>query len=104
MTFHQWLADNNACKEALDWVGDKSLEQSWAECENGEWMAWLIFLLGTWTDACATARRACDEAVVTARRTYDGACAPAWRAYADNLRAALPNFVAAASAALEEKP
>ena len=31
----------NACSEAIEWVGDKSLEQAWNTCHRGDWMLWL---------------------------------------------------------------
>jgi len=31
----------NACSEAVEWVGRKSLKTAWAECERGDWMLWL---------------------------------------------------------------
>ena len=30
-----------ACAEAREWVGDRTLEQAWAECESPDWMLWL---------------------------------------------------------------
>jgi hypothetical protein len=30
-----------ACREAVDWVGDRELPQAWAECERADWMLWL---------------------------------------------------------------
>lgn len=31
----------NACQEAVDWVGDKTLEEAWNTCHRGDWMLWL---------------------------------------------------------------
>ena len=31
----------NACSEAIEWVGDKSVEQAWNTCHRGDWMLWL---------------------------------------------------------------
>ena len=31
----------NACQEAIEWVGDKSLEQAWNTCHRGDWMLWI---------------------------------------------------------------
>ena len=40
-TFKQLLIELNACKPAIEWAGDKTIEQVVAECDNGEWLAWL---------------------------------------------------------------
>lgn len=31
----------NACHKAIEWVGDKSLEEAWNTCHRGDWMLWL---------------------------------------------------------------
>jgi len=40
-TFKDKLEEMNACPEAIDWVGDKTLKQAWDQCERGDWMMWL---------------------------------------------------------------
>jgi hypothetical protein len=30
-----------ACQDALDWVGDKTLQEAWETCPRGDWMLWL---------------------------------------------------------------
>ena len=35
------LTKLKACKPALDWVGDKTIEQAWNECQRGDWLLWL---------------------------------------------------------------
>ena len=30
-----------ACADAREWVGDRTLDQAWAECERPDWMLWL---------------------------------------------------------------
>ena len=32
----------NACKESIEWVGDKTIEQAINECPRGDWMLWLF--------------------------------------------------------------
>ena len=39
--FKETLKEMSACLEAVEWVGDRTLEQAWAECERGDWMFWL---------------------------------------------------------------
>jgi len=29
-----------ACEEGLEWLGDRTLAEMWAECERGDWMLW----------------------------------------------------------------
>lgn len=41
MTFAEQLRKMKACPEAVAWVGDKTLQQAWTECERGDWMTWL---------------------------------------------------------------
>ena len=40
-SFHDKLIELNACEEAIQWVGDKTLERAWKECHRGDWMLWL---------------------------------------------------------------
>jgi hypothetical protein len=34
------LIELDACKDACDWVEDRTIEQAWNECERGGWMLW----------------------------------------------------------------
>lgn len=45
-TLQELLKDLDACKRARDWVGDKTIEQSVAECPRGDWMLWLASEVG----------------------------------------------------------
>lgn len=40
MTLKEQLISWNACKEAIDWVGDKELLFAWATCKRYDWMLW----------------------------------------------------------------
>jgi hypothetical protein len=42
MTFREQLEKLRACHEALIWVGNSSLEESWETCNNTEWMLWIL--------------------------------------------------------------
>lgn len=42
MTFRRQLIRLGACKEALKWVGNKTLAQAWRECEYACRMEWLV--------------------------------------------------------------
>lgn len=47
MTFIEQLKQHDACEDALEWVGDKSLPEAWATCQNGDWMLWLLWNFNT---------------------------------------------------------
>ncbi len=42
MTFREQLEKLEACKSALIWVKDKTIEQAWETCENSQWMFWIL--------------------------------------------------------------
>ena len=41
MKFKQLLRELDACQEAIDWVGDKTIEQAVEQCDRGDWFRWL---------------------------------------------------------------
>lgn len=68
-----------ACAEAVEWVGDRTLEQAWAECERGDYMLWLAGrVVG---DAFSDSRRplvlaACECARLTLEQIPEGEARP----------------------------
>ncbi len=40
-TFKQYLESLKACDDAIEWAGDKTIEQVVAECHRGDWLLWL---------------------------------------------------------------
>ena len=40
-SFHDKLIELGACEEAIQWVGDRTLEEAWTDCHRGDWMLWL---------------------------------------------------------------
>jgi hypothetical protein len=40
MKFQDSLKALNACRKAVDWVGERTARQAWDECERGDWMLW----------------------------------------------------------------
>jgi len=64
MTLRQHLQRLKACSEALEWVGDRDLEQAWAECHRGDWMLWLAGRVGA--PRSVEVARACAERANTA--------------------------------------
>lgn len=47
ITFRQNLKCMNACSEAREWVGRKTLKEAWETCPNGDWMVWFMVNAGT---------------------------------------------------------
>lgn len=41
MNLQDLLVKLEACSDARDWVGDKSIEQAVNECERGDWLGWI---------------------------------------------------------------
>lgn len=39
--FKQKLIELEACVPALDWVGERTLEEAWAECDCFAWLEWV---------------------------------------------------------------
>jgi len=68
MSFKQQLIKMKACKEAIDWVEDRTIQQAWKDCSHGDWMLWLLEMMKKeegWPDekqntlfGCWCARRA----------------------------------------------
>ena len=40
-TLKELLVELNACKDAREWAGDKSIEDVIASCHRGDWLLWL---------------------------------------------------------------
>lgn len=34
------LKEINACREAIEWIGERTIEEAWNECPRGDWMLW----------------------------------------------------------------
>jgi hypothetical protein len=34
----EYLEKEDACKPAIKWLGDRTPEQAWVECERGDWL------------------------------------------------------------------
>jgi hypothetical protein len=41
-TFKDELIKLDACKDAIEWVGDKSVAEAWSECKRSDWMLWFL--------------------------------------------------------------
>jgi hypothetical protein len=42
MKFKELLKDLDACKEAIEWAGDKTWKECYEQCHRGDWMLWLF--------------------------------------------------------------
>ena len=41
MTFNQYLESLKVCKAAVEWAGNKTIEEVVATCHRGDWLLWL---------------------------------------------------------------
>ena len=44
-----------ACQEAMCWIGSRSIEKAWSECERSDWMLWLLRILALNDPRCRLA-------------------------------------------------
>jgi hypothetical protein len=42
ISFQGWLIENRACRDAVKWVGNRTLEEAWYHCNREQWMQWLL--------------------------------------------------------------
>ena len=42
MTLRNELEELGVCDQALEWIGNRTHEQAWSECERPEWMVWYL--------------------------------------------------------------
>ncbi len=45
-TFADHLRDLGACLQAVEWVGDATLETAWTTCRRADWLVWLAGRVG----------------------------------------------------------
>jgi len=45
MKAKELLIKMNACPKAIQWVGDKSVQEAWESCTRGDWMLWFAVKL-----------------------------------------------------------
>jgi len=65
----------DACSEAVNWVGRKSLKTAWAKCEHGDWLLWYAGKVGV--DQKLLVLAACDCAETALQYVPDGELRPA---------------------------
>ena len=62
-TFKEYLKSVNACQPAIDWAGDKPVEQVVAECHRGDWLLWLAKKCGVELQPLTLAKGHCANTV-----------------------------------------
>jgi hypothetical protein len=62
-TFKEYLKSVNACQTAIDWAGDKPIEQVVAECHRGDWLLWLAQKCGVELQPLTLAKGHCANTV-----------------------------------------
>ena len=62
-TFKQYLESLKACAAAIEWAGDKPVEQVVAECHRGDWLLWLAKKCGVELQPLTLAKAHCANTV-----------------------------------------
>ena len=62
-TFKEYLKSVDACQSAIDWAGDKPVEQVVAECHRGDWLLWLAKKCGVELQPLTLAKGHCANTV-----------------------------------------
>ena len=62
-TFKKYLHSVNACQAAIDWAGDKTIEQVVADCHRGDWLLWLAKKCGVELQPLTLAKAHCVNTV-----------------------------------------
>ena len=62
-TFKQYLESLKACDNAIEWAGDKPIEQVVAECHRGDWLIWLAKKCGVELQPLTLAKAHCANTV-----------------------------------------
>lgn len=62
-TFKEYLKSIDACQSAVEWAGDKLIEQVLAECHRGDWLLWLAKKCGVELQPLTLAKGHCANTV-----------------------------------------
>ena len=63
MTFSEYLESIDACSYAIEWAGDKTIEQVVADCHRGDWLLWLAKKCGVELQPLTLAKGHCANTV-----------------------------------------
>ena len=58
------LIELGACKDAIEWAGDKELPEAWETCPRGDWMLWLAQKTGVSLRTLTAAKAECAASVL----------------------------------------
>jgi len=64
MKIKNLLIKLEACREAIEWVGDKDLKEAWETCHRGDWMLWLAAMTKVDHRTLTLAKGRCAKTVV----------------------------------------
>jgi hypothetical protein len=62
--FYDLLIELNACDSAINWSGNKPIEQVVKECHRGDWMLWLAYKVGVDKRKLTLAKALCAKTVI----------------------------------------
>jgi len=62
--FKTLLSELNACEAAVEWAGEKTIEQVVAECHRGDWLLWLAQKVGMELKPLTLAKVRCAKTVI----------------------------------------
>ena len=62
-TLKDYLKSIGACESAVEWAGDKTIEQVVAECHRGDWLLWLVQKCGVELQPPTLAKGCCANTV-----------------------------------------
>lgn len=87
--FRDEITKMHACRSAIFWVGDDTLEKAWGKCPMAEWMVWYATEVGVGLNLLAAASTDClGECVDLVSNQFRRIAKSAWRAatrYLDDL-------------------
>ena len=62
-TLKQYLESLKACDDAIEWAGDKTIEQVVTECHRGDWLLWIANRCGVELQPLTLAKAHCANTV-----------------------------------------
>ena len=63
-TLKEKLVELGACRDAVEWAGDKELPEAWETCPRGDWMLWLAQKAGVSLRTLTAAKAECAATVL----------------------------------------
>lgn len=74
----EYLEKLGACQEARDWVGNRTLQRAWEECDRLDWLHWLLSesILAEYKAKRAPIRAEYEAKYAPIRAEYEAKLAP----------------------------